>query len=56
MSRNYEKERKWQLKKYDEIRAKIPKELGTALRAKLKKENISVAKWISENAQRYLKN
>lgn len=56
MSRNYGKEREWQLKKYDEIRAKIPKDLGTALRAKLKKENKTIASWVSENAKKYLKN
>lgn len=52
--RNYEKERKWQLEKYDEIRAKIDKELGTELRAKLKKENRSIANWITDNAKKYL--
>ena len=55
MSRNYKKEREWQLEKYDEIRAKIPKDLGTALRTKLEKENKSIASWVSENAEKYLK-
>lgn len=35
MARNYKKEREWQLKKYDQIRANIDKELGTALREKI---------------------
>ena len=52
--RNYQKEREWQLKKYDEIRAKIDKNLGQNLREKLKKEKKSMAKWISENARKYL--
>lgn len=56
MSRNYQNEREWQLKKYDEIRAKISKDLGIALRAKLKKEKKSIASWVSENAEKYLKN
>ena len=53
-SRNYEKEREWQKNKYDEIRAKIDKELGTELRKKLKNEGKSIATWVSENAQKYL--
>lgn len=55
MARNYEKEREWQLKKYDQIRANIDKELGTELREKLKKERKTVAGWVTENAKKYLK-
>lgn len=55
MSRNYEKEREWQLKKYDQIRANIDKELGTELREKLKKEGKSIAGWVTDNAKKYLK-
>ena len=55
MSRNYEKERQWQLKKYDQIRANIDKDLGTKLRLKLKKEGKSIASWVTENAKKYLK-
>lgn len=55
MARNYEKERKWQLQKYDQIRANIDKELGTELREKLKKEGKSIASWVTENAKKYLK-
>lgn len=54
MSRNYEKERKWQLKKYDQIRANIDKELGTELRTKLKEDGKSIASWVTENAKKYL--
>lgn len=54
MSRNYQKEREWQLKKYDEIRAKIDKNLGNKLREKIKKENKSIASWITENAKKYI--
>ncbi len=55
MARDYKKEREWQLKKYDEIRANIDKELGNELRAKLKSENKTIASWITENAKKYLK-
>lgn len=55
MARNYEKEREWQLKKYDQIRANIDKELGTALRKKIKSEGKSIASWVTENAKKYLK-
>ncbi len=55
MSRNYEKEREWQLKKYDQIRANIDKNLGTELRKKLKENGISIASWVTENAKKYLK-
>ena len=55
MSRNYEKEREWQLKKYDQIRANIDKELGTELRKKLKSNGKSIASWVTENAKKYLK-
>ena len=54
MSRNYKKEREWQLKKYDQIRANIDKNLGTELRDKLKKDGKSIASWITENAKNYL--
>lgn len=55
MSRNYKKEYDWQVSKYDEIRAKIDKELGTKLRLKLKAENKTIASWITENAKEYIK-
>jgi hypothetical protein len=53
--RNYKKEREWQIKKYDQIIAKIDKNLGTKLRLKLKKENKPIARWVTENAEKYLK-
>lgn len=53
--RNYKKEREWQLKKYDQIRANIDKTLGQELRKKLKEENKTIAGWITENAEEYLK-
>lgn len=52
--RDYKKEREWQLKKYDEIRAKIDKNLGNKLREKIKKENRTIASWITENAKKYI--
>lgn len=55
MSRDYKKERKWQLNKYDEIRANIDKNLGTQLRNKLKENNKSIAKWVTECVIEYLK-
>jgi hypothetical protein len=54
MTRNYKKEREWQLQKYDQIRANIDKQLGTELRTKLKNEGKSIASWITENAKKYL--
>ena len=53
--RNYKKERDWQLRKYDQIRANIDKELGTRLREKLKQENKTIAQWVKENAEEYLR-
>lgn len=53
--RNYKKEREWQLQKYDQIRANIDKNLGTELRKKLKREGITIASWVSENAKKFLK-
>lgn len=53
--RNYENENKWQKSKYDEIRGKIDKQLGTELRQKLNTEGKSIASWITENAKKYLK-
>ena len=55
MQRNYKKEHEWKIKKYDEIRANIDKELGTELREKLKEEGKSIASWVTENAKKYLK-
>lgn len=54
MARNYQKEREWKIKKYDEIRANIDKELGAKLRLKLKQENKTIASWIKENAETYV--
>lgn len=55
MARNYQKENEWQKDKYDEIRAKIDKSLGTELRNKLKQDGLSIASWITENAKKYIK-
>lgn len=57
MARDYKKEREWQIKKYDQIRANIDKELGTELRKKLAndKDYKSIADWVTENAKKYLK-
>lgn len=54
MSRNYAKEREWQKNKYDEIRAKIDKDLGKQLREQLKNEGKSMSSWVSDNAKKYL--
>ena len=50
MSRNYEKEREWSKNKYVRILGDIDKDLAE----KLKKENRSIASWITENAKKYL--
>lgn len=55
MSRNYENEKKWLKEKYSRIDARIDKELGNQLKAKLKENNISVSSWITQNAQLYLR-
>ena len=55
MARNYKKEREWQIKKYDQIRANIDKELGTELRKKLKENDKSIASWVTDNANKYIK-
>ena len=53
--RNYKKEREWQVKKYDQITANIDKHLGTRLRKKLKEKDITIASWIKNNAEKFLK-
>lgn len=55
MGRNYKKESAWQKRKYDLIKANIDKDLGSKLRLKLKKENITIAYWITNNAEKYVK-
>lgn len=52
--RNYKKESAWQREKYDEIRAKVDKQLGTQLRQKLAKEDKTISSWITQNAKDYL--
>ena len=52
--RNYKKEGKWSKKKYEQINARIEKELGQALKEKLKQENRTLAEWTRENAKKYL--
>lgn len=54
MPRNYKKENEWKKNKYIEIRANIDRDLGEQLKAKLQKENLSVAEWIRQNAKRYI--
>lgn len=54
MSRNTKKEYEWAKKKYVRILGDIDKELGEELKEKLKKENKSIASWITENAKKYL--
>lgn len=55
MKRNIAKEKEWAKIKYERVRGDIDKELGLALKAKLKEENKSIASWITENAKKYLK-
>ncbi len=54
MARNYKKENEWAKTKYTRILADIDKDLGNKLKSKLKDENKSIAKWITENAKSYL--
>ena len=55
MARNTKKEYEWNKKKYTRILGDIDKELGEALKEKLRQEKKSVASWITSNAEKYLK-
>ena len=52
--RNYKKESAWAHEKYDEIRARIDKQLGMQLRQKLAKEDRTISSWITQNAKDYI--
>lgn len=54
MSRNYEKEKEWAKNKYSRVLADIDKELAENLKAQLKKENKSIASWITNCAKEYI--
>lgn len=49
--RNYKKENEWAKQRYEHISCSIDKKLGQDLKAKLKKQNKSIANWITENAK-----
>lgn len=53
--RNYQKETEWSKEKYSRIEVRIDKKLGEKLKDKLRKDNKSIASWISENAEKYIK-
>lgn len=53
--RDYKEESRKNKERYDEIRAKIDKDLGQELREKLKKDNKTIAGWIKENARYYIR-
>lgn len=55
MARDYKKEREKAKERYTRILADIDKNLGDELKEKLKKENKTIASWITENAKKYLK-
>ena len=55
MARDTKAEYKWAKQKYTRILGDIDKELGDALKEKLKEEKKSVASWITDNAKQYLK-
>lgn len=54
MSRNTKKEYEWSKQKYTRILGDIDKQLAEDLKSKLKKENKSIASWITECAKEYL--
>ena len=54
MPRNIKKEKEWAKTKYVRILGDIDKELGEKLKEKLKKEDKSIANWITENAKKYI--
>ncbi len=55
MNRNTKKEYEWSKQKYTRILGDIDKELGDALKEKLKSEGKSIASWITDCAKKYLK-
>lgn len=52
--RNIAKEKAWAKTKYERVCADIDKKTGIALKAKLKKEKISISAWVTDNAKKYL--
>lgn len=52
--RDYKKESKRNKELYCRVLADIDKPLGLMLKRKLKIDNISISKWITENAIKYL--
>ena len=52
--RKWDKEYEWAKNKYDRFDFKIDKQLGTELREKLEKENISITEWFINNVKKYL--
>ena len=55
LKNNIKKEKEWAKTKYVRILGDIDKELGEKLKEKLKKEDKSIASWITENAKKYIK-
>lgn len=53
--RDYKKEYKRQKENYTCIKAYIDVELGFKLKEKLKRRKRTIAGWISENAENYIK-
>ena len=53
--RNYKKENEWKKNKYEEVRGNVQKELGIELKEILKNQGKSIAEWITENAEEYIK-
>lgn len=54
--RNYKKEYENNKKNYERFNIAIDKKLGIKLKNKLKEENISIAKWITDIAENFLCN
>ncbi len=55
MARDYQREMNWRKDKYTRIDCFIDKNLGEDLKEKLKKNHKSIAMWVTENAEEYLK-
>ena len=53
--RNYAKDSAWQKEKYTLVKAHIDKKLGEDLKETLKLEGKSIASFITESAENYLK-
>lgn len=53
--RNYKKESEWSRNKYEELRARIEKDIGLKFKEYLKSKNMTFADWLREKIKEELK-